>query len=76
MGMMEVMLMVMVDGDGDGDFDVDVEVDVDVDVDVIMVIVIRRVAELGSLSSGAKIAMKIFVSNASFLRVKFVKLTQ
>ena len=69
--------MVMVDGDGDGDFDVDVEVDVDVDVDVIMVIVIRRVAELGSLSSGAKMALKIFVnciftifaSNASFLRV-------
>ena len=69
--------MVMVDGDGDGDFDVDVEVDVDVDVDVIMVIVIRRVAELGSLSSGAKMAMKIFVkrvftifaSKALFLRV-------
>ena len=43
-----------------------------------------RVAELGSLSSGAKMAMKIFAkhvftistSNASFLRVKFAKLTQ
>ena len=28
-----------------------------------------RVAELGSLSSGAKMAMKIFASNASFLHV-------
>ena len=43
-----------------------------------------RVAELGSISSGAKMAMKIFAkwvftifaSNASFLRVKFAKLTQ
>ena len=42
-----------------------------------IVIVICRVAELGSLSSGAKMAMKIFIkrvfiifaTNASFLRV-------
>ena len=42
-----------------------------------LVILLNRVAELGRLSSGAKMAMKIFVkrvftifpSNASFLRV-------
>ena len=44
---------------------------------LIEVVTVARVAELGSLSSGAKMAMKIFVkriftifaSNASFLRV-------
>ena len=44
---------------------------------VIMMSPVSRVAELGSLSSGAKVAMEIFVkcvvtifaSNASFLRV-------
>ena len=44
---------------------------------IIVMIMINGVAELGSLSSGAKMAMKIFVkrvftilaSNASFLRV-------
>ena len=47
------------------------------EVTIIVIASIDRVAELGSLSSGAKMAMKIFVkrvftifaSNASFLRV-------